>query len=224
MNSEALETYIYRLIQVDNVQHLRKLVAENPELDLSRFPGVENGENSSTPLSVSIMNNSLNVFNFLLESHVDLEERIPLSLAGNLDSEAPLGTALSLALTLNNTNTLAFVDKLCRHGAHLHLEDVEVDAQPLDLICRYLDVLTRRRQGNLRERIITHGLHDTEKTNRLQVCRVILEKMIRAMSLSPRPHSADYVMRFFSDRPSICLLYTSPSPRDRTRSRMPSSA
>ena len=26
------------------------------------------------------------------------------------------------------------------------------------------------------------------------------------------------------DRPDTCLLYTSPSPRDRTRSRMPSSA
>ena len=28
----------------------------------------------------------------------------------------------------------------------------------------------------------------------------------------------------FTDRNSTCLLYTSPSPRDRTRSRMPSSA
>ena len=28
----------------------------------------------------------------------------------------------------------------------------------------------------------------------------------------------------FIDRDNICLLYTSPSPRDRTRSRMPSSA
>ena len=28
----------------------------------------------------------------------------------------------------------------------------------------------------------------------------------------------------FNDLPIICLLYTSPSPRDRTRSRMPSSA
>ena len=27
-----------------------------------------------------------------------------------------------------------------------------------------------------------------------------------------------------SDRVDVCLLYTSPSPRDRTRSRMPSSA
>ena len=28
----------------------------------------------------------------------------------------------------------------------------------------------------------------------------------------------------YADTPAICLLYTSPSPRDRTRSRMPSSA
>ena len=31
--------------------------------------------------------------------------------------------------------------------------------------------------------------------------------------------SKDYILRF-----KVCLLYTSPSPRDRTRSRMPSSA
>ena len=31
-------------------------------------------------------------------------------------------------------------------------------------------------------------------------------------------------IRFFLDVPKDCLLYTSPSPRDRTRSRMPSSA
>ena len=29
---------------------------------------------------------------------------------------------------------------------------------------------------------------------------------------------------FFRGKPEYCLLYTSPSPRDRTRSRMPSSA
>ena len=32
-----------------------------------------------------------------------------------------------------------------------------------------------------------------------------------------------YIAKFL-DMPYICLLYTSPSPRDRTRSRMPSSA
>jgi hypothetical protein len=206
MQNEALGTYIHRLIQADNVQDLRKLVAENPELDLSRFPGVENGERGRTPLSASIMNNSLNIFDFLLELHVDLEERIPVSVGVfDTDSEAPLGTALSLALRLQNLNTLPYADKLGRHGALLYLEDVELIAQPLDSICRYLDVLTRRRQGNLHERLIMHVLHDTERTNRVQFCREILEKMMRAMSVSPRPHSADYVMRFFSDQPSIMI-------------------
>ena len=32
------------------------------------------------------------------------------------------------------------------------------------------------------------------------------------------------ISREFTDQPDDCLLYTSPSPRDRTRSRMPSSA
>ena len=39
--------------------------------------------------------------------------------------------------------------------------------------------------------------------------------------------SDDYLSRFINDLPETfypCLLYTSPSPRDRTRSRMPSSA
>ena len=31
-------------------------------------------------------------------------------------------------------------------------------------------------------------------------------------------------VRYVTPRPVVCLLYTSPSPRDRTRSRMPSSA
>ena len=39
-------------------------------------------------------------------------------------------------------------------------------------------------------------------------------------------HYADFVMEtlLMKVMPIICLLYTSPSPRDRTRSRMPSSA
>ena len=38
-----------------------------------------------------------------------------------------------------------------------------------------------------------------------------------------RPHCFHYVLTF-DEATKICLLYTSPSPRDRTRSRMPSSA
>ena len=37
-------------------------------------------------------------------------------------------------------------------------------------------------------------------------------------------NAAQIIQCFLSQHTNICLLYTSPSPRDRTRSRMPSSA
>ena len=40
----------------------------------------------------------------------------------------------------------------------------------------------------------------------------------------PSNQSLLFTVRAVGDGPYICLLYTSPSPRDRTRSRMPSSA
>ncbi|VTU69300.1 fatty acid/phospholipid synthesis protein [Lactobacillus casei subsp. casei ATCC 393] [Lacticaseibacillus rhamnosus] len=39
-----------------------------------------------------------------------------------------------------------------------------------------------------------------------------------------RDHDANLEFLLYGDEAKICLLYTSPSPRDRTRSRMPSSA
>ena len=41
-------------------------------------------------------------------------------------------------------------------------------------------------------------------------------------SMLPRTLPVDVMMTF--SKPTICLLYTSPSPRDRQKSRMPSSA
>ena len=38
------------------------------------------------------------------------------------------------------------------------------------------------------------------------------------------PEILRFYVAFFNERVKACLLYTSPSPRDRTRSRMPSSA
>ena len=49
---------------------------------------------------------------------------------------------------------------------------------------------------------------------------------MRMMATLLDPDYGDIVIDGVSvlDEPEICLLYTSPSPRDRTRSRMPSSA
>ena len=45
------------------------------------------------------------------------------------------------------------------------------------------------------------------------------EKLVGTLALT-----ADYKAAFQYAQEWLCLLYTSPSPRDRTRSRMPSSA
>ena len=45
-----------------------------------------------------------------------------------------------------------------------------------------------------------------------------------ADDLAPPTGRAKALLELASDTPEPCLLYTSPSPRDRTRSRMPSSA
>ena len=44
------------------------------------------------------------------------------------------------------------------------------------------------------------------------------------VSGSPKPTSPLFTFDDYIGKPKACLLYTSPSPRDRTRSRMPSSA
>ena len=64
------------------------------------------------------------------------------------------------------------------------------------LICKIVDVI-----------------HITD-VNKLSECKIILVVSMSGLTLS--------WWLFFMDL--ICLLYTSPSPRDRTRSRMPSSA
>ena len=57
---------------------------------------------------------------------------------------------------------------------------------------------------------------------------VIPEAVLRAMHRSsPNIYEGelvDMIPQINSDLRYVCLLYTSPSPRDRTRSRMPSSA
>ena len=53
------------------------------------------------------------------------------------------------------------------------------------------------------------------------------EALTYTLAVTYRPNKKLQINGLFSSgfrNPNICLLYTSPSPRDRTRSRMPSSA
>ena len=53
---------------------------------------------------------------------------------------------------------------------------------------------------------------------------MIARRADRPTAITPGVDKACDAEDFGNEQHSICLLYTSPSPRDRTRSRMPSSA
>ena len=62
--------------------------------------------------------------------------------------------------------------------------------------------------------------YTTEEFNKQ--AKQLLDLIAKCEELENRPVSG--VDKFFNEHFQICLLYTSPSPRDTERSRMPSSA
>ena len=83
--------------------------------------------------------------------------------------------------------------------------------------------LTYSTQRELREELynsyIQRGDNDNEYDNKSIIAEMLALRKEKAKLMGFDSH-ADYVL----DNTMACLLYTSPSPRDRTRSRMPSSA
>ena len=65
----------------------------------------------------------------------------------------------------------------------------------------------------------------------VRAAELCLQAGAHGITVHPRPderhiraHDVHDIAGLLKDWPQACLLYTSPSPRDRTRSRMPSSA
>ena len=54
--------------------------------------------------------------------------------------------------------------------------------------------------------------------------RLVAPEFTSICPVTGQPDFAHLVVDYCPDKWIVCLLYTSPSPRDRTRSRMPSSA
>ena len=70
------------------------------------------------------------------------------------------------------------------------------------------------------------GMHLGHKAILEKVKKNAKEKNLSTLVIFTEPHAAEYFSKVnnTSPPPRICLLYTSPSPRDMRRSRMPSSA
>ena len=67
--------------------------------------------------------------------------------------------------------------------------------------------------------ILQHNLRDSD----VRECIIHGASPFRALMSGVREKGENYTC-IIDGQPICCLLYTSPSPRDRTRSRMPSSA
>ena len=73
-------------------------------------------------------------------------------------------------------------------------------------------------QNKILKEIIIHNANLRWKVDK-NISQLSKNKLIKDIT-----RRAKYILIHFNDSSLICLLYTSPSPRDRTRSRMPSSA
>ena len=81
---------------------------------------------------------------------------------------------------------------------------------------------TARLQGIYREKIVPDLVKKFGYKTTMQVPRIT--KITLNMGVSEAVADKKVMDNAVGDLTKICLLYTSPSPRDRTRSRMPSSA
>ena len=89
---------------------------------------------------------------------------------------------------------------------------------------------------NPEARVSDHAYHTYPRGDKIgRAIRTDRYRLVEWKQIGADPETADIELYDYSDgpvetvnlvneRPEICLLYTSPSPRDRTRSRMPSSA
>ena len=75
-------------------------------------------------------------------------------------------------------------------------------------------------------RIVCQMQHDLFHAYTVDQHILMVVRNLRRFALPEFAHEYPFCSRLFAgiEKPCLCLLYTSPSPRDRTRSRMPSSA
>ena len=82
--------------------------------------------------------------------------------------------------------------------------------------------ITNQSLNQIIKRIKTKEISSTDLT-KAYIKNIEGAKKLNAFVTTTFDYALDKAKQF-DNKPNFCLLYTSPSPRDRTRSRMPSSA
>ena len=104
-------------------------------------------------------------------------------------------------------------------------EESKVGDRALDVYQRYVEQFPEPVEINVETRYKVAGMH--KEATDLESYHAQLERIVEVDGSAGEARTAR--TRYLAARSSlvlseVCLLYTSPSPRDRTRSRMPSSA
>ena len=86
--------------------------------------------------------------------------------------------------------------------------------------CRSAEI---EHQANLRQPEVSVAMQELQDRGWIKKRDLRKKGKGRPVHIYSLAHPIDEIVRTF-EQEKICLLYTSPSPRDRTRSRMPSSA
>ena len=140
---------------------------------------------------------------------------------------------------MKDTPSTIFVvddDDAVRTSLRLLLKSVGLPVETFSSAQEFLDAFDAERAGCLVLDIRMPGMSGLELQQKLNEMHAIIPIVFITghgdvpMAVEAMQHGAiDFIQKPFRDQELIdrinhCLLYTSPSPRDRTRSRMPSSA
>ena len=129
---------------------------------------------------------------------------------------------LRLAIGASLTAMMAF------NPATVMAQEAAEEVEDAESVLGTVTVTASKRETTLQDLPVSVGVTTGEVIEQAQI-RDILDLQTIAPSLRVSQNqtstNATFIIRGFGNGANnICLLYTSPSPRDRTRSRMPSSA
>ena len=192
-----LKDKIRKLICAKNVQELRQLVASNPDLDLSRYPGNESDDVRETPIVTAMQYKHENVFLFLLqECCVNLDEKFIMTEIGARKVHA---TPLCLAVSPRARHLLDYGLELVRGGAQI-MPDVEARMQPLDILVSHIEFAKYGANHPAKSRRLVLSTLAIDKEQRFKFASELLVRMIKRLCRESLK-SLNYVTQKFQNQP-----------------------